>query len=162
MILVVMGVAGSGKTTVGRAVAARLGCPFFDADDFHPPENIALMRAGVPLTEADREPWLESLRALVRRADAAGEDIVLACSALRGRFRERLRTAANDLRYVYLQASPGLIARRLAARTGHFMPHELLESQFGTLEEPHDALVVEAARPPHELAARIERALRGG
>jgi len=161
MILVVMGVAGSGKTKVGRALAAHLGWPFFDADDFHPPENIARMRAGIALTDAEREPWLESLRALVRRADAEGEQLVLACSALRTRFRERLRDGARDLRYIYLESGRDLIARRLATRADHFLDPDLLESQFETLEEPADAIVVDAARPPHELAAQIERALRG-
>ena len=159
MIVVVMGVAGSGKTTVGRALAASLGRPFFDADDFHPPENIARMRAGVPLTDADREPWLASLCALIERADAAGEDIVLACSALRAQFRERLRAAANDLRYVYLEAGRGVIAHRLAERTGHFMSPDLVTSQFADLEEPDDALVLDASRAPKELVAEIERAL---
>ena len=160
MIVVVMGVAGSGKTTTGRELAARLAWPFFDADDFHPPENIARMRGGVPLTEAEREPWLESLRALVRQADAEGEDIVLACSALRGQFRVRLRAAASDLRYVYLRASPDLIARRLAARSDHFMNPSLLASQFAALEEPDDALVLDASRPPAALVAEIRRAWR--
>lgn len=159
MIVVVMGVAGSGKTTVGRALAASLGRPFFDADDFHPPENIARMRAGVPLTDADREPWLASLCALIERADAAGEDIVLACSALRARFRERLRAAAKDLRYVYLDAGRGVITHRLAERTGHFMSPDLVTSQFADLEEPADALVLDASRAPKELVAEIEREL---
>lgn len=159
MIVVVMGVAGSGKTTVGRALAARLGRPFFDADDFHPPENIARMNAGVPLTDADREPWLASLCALIERADAAGEDIVLACSALRARFRERLRAAANDLRYVYLETGHHLIAHRLTVRTGHFMSSDLVASQFADLEEPDDALVLDASRTPQELVAEIEREL---
>jgi gluconokinase len=159
MIVVVMGVAGSGKTTVGRALAASLGRPFFDADDFHAPENIARMRAGIPLTDADREPWLASLCILIERADAAGEDLVLACSALRARFRDRLRSAAHDLRYVYLEAGRDVIARRLAARTGHFMSPDLVASQFADFEEPDDAFVVDASRPPHELVAEIERVL---
>lgn len=159
MVIVVMGVAGSGKTTVGRALAASLGRPFFDADDFHPPENIARMRAGVPLTDADREPWLASLCALIERADAAGEDLVLACSALRARFRERLRAAAKDLRYVYLDAGRDVIAHRLAERTGHFMSRNLVASQFADLEEPDDALVLDASRAPKELVAEIERAI---
>ncbi|HYR28972.1 MAG TPA: gluconokinase, GntK/IdnK-type, partial [Thermoanaerobaculia bacterium] len=125
----------------------------------HPPENIARMRAGVPLTDADREPWLASLCALIERADAAGEDIVLACSALRARFRERLRAAAKDLRYVYLDAGRDVIARRLAERTGHFMSRDLVASQFADLEEPDDALVLDASRGPKELVAEIERAI---
>ncbi len=154
-----MGVSGSGKTSVGRALAARLGWPLVDADDVHSPENVDRMRAGVPLTEADREPWLAALRALVRRADAAGENLVLACSALRKSFRERLRDGVGDLRFVHLQAGPELVARRLAARTGHFMNPDLLDSQFDALEEPEDALVLDASERPDVLVARIRRSL---
>lgn len=159
MIVVVMGVSGSGKTTVGRALAHELGWRFVDADDVHPAENIARMRAGVPLTDDDREPWLASLRALAGRASTQGEDIVLACSALRARFRDRLRAAAHDLRYVFLRVSPELAARRLSARTGHFMPAELVASQFEALDEPEDALTLDAALPPAVLVLRIRRAL---
>ena len=155
MIVVVMGIAGSGKTTVARLLAARLGRPFFDADDFHSPENIARMRAGTPLTDADREPWLASLCALIERADAGGQEIVLACSALRARFRDRLRAAASDLRLVYLRADRSVIERRLAVRTGHFMSPRLVASQLAALEEPRDALVVDATRAPREIVAEI-------
>jgi gluconokinase len=158
MIVVVMGVAGSGKTTVGRALADDLHLRFFDADDFHPAANIARMRAGIPLTDEDREPWLDSLRELVRRADVEGEGIVLACSALRKRFRDRLRAPAHDLRYVFLRATPELIARRMSTRTGHFMAAELLASQFEALEEPDAALTLDASLPPDELVLRIRRA----
>lgn len=157
MVIVVMGVAGSGKTTVGRALAERLGWRFVDADDLHPPENINLMTAGVPLTDTDREPWLESLSAVVSAADGTGEDLVVACSALRARFRERLRAAADDLRYVYLRADREVIARRLAARTGHFLSPDLLESQFAALEEPDGELVLDAHEPAELLVARIRR-----
>lgn len=153
MVIVLMGVAGSGKTRVGRELAEQLRWPFFDADDFHPRENIDRMAAAVPLTDADREPWLAALRALVLRVDPA----VLACSALKARFREQLR-AGVDLRYVYLYGSRELIARRLAARD-HFMPLALLESQFDALEEPEDALALNAAESPERLAAQIRASL---
>lgn len=155
-----MGVAASGKTRVGRALAASLGWPFHDADDFHPPENIATIASGVPLTDAHREGWLRDLRALLLTVDARRGNAVLACSALRARFRERLREGVSDLRYVYLKAAPDLIARRLRERTGHFMPAELLDSQFATLEEPEDALVVDASQAPDALIARIRESLR--
>lgn len=159
MVVVVMGVSGSGKTSIGRALATHLEWPFIDADEVHPPENVDRMRAGIPLTDADREPWLAALRALVRRTDAAGENLVLACSALRRSFRKRLRDGVANLRFVHLQAGPELVARRLAARTGHFMNPDLHDSQFDALEEPEDAVVLDAAEPPDVLVARIRRAL---
>lgn len=158
MVIVVMGVSGCGKTSVGSALAARLGWRFFDADDFHSPANIARMRAGVPLTEADREPWLESLRTLAQRADAAGENIVLACSALRRSFRESLREGLDDVRFVHLQAERDLIARRLAARIDHFMNPDLLDSQFDALERPEGELVLDASEAPETLVEQIRGA----
>lgn len=155
--LVVMGVSGSGKTTLGRALAARLGWAFFDADDFHPPGNVAKMRAGVPLTDADRAPWLARLHALLAERLAAGEPLVLACSALKASYRAALAEGLTGrLRFVYLSGEPGLIARRLRARRGHYMPAALLESQFAALEPPQDALVVDAAAPT---AAQAEAVL---
>lgn len=154
-----MGVAGSGKTSVGRALANALGWPFFDADDFHSPENIATMTRGVALTDVDREPWLAALRALLHKLDAEQRDAVLACSALRAHFRDRLRAAAREVRYVYLRASTELLAQRLAARRGHFMRAELLASQLSTLEEPGDAIAIDAARTPVEIVAEIRTAL---
>lgn len=154
-----MGAAGSGKTRIGTALAEDLGWPFFDADDLHSPEHIARMRGGVPLTDLDREPWLEALRGLLQRLDAEKRDAVLACSALRAQFRDRLRTAVRELRYVYLRASAGLLAQRLATRTGHFMPAELLASQLSALEEPDDALAIDAALPPDDIVAEIRAAL---
>ncbi len=152
-----MGVAGAGKTAVGRALADALHWPFFDADDFHPPENIARMRGGVPLSDAHREPWLAELRALLQHVQAERANAVLACSALKAAFREQLR-AGLDVRYAYLQASADLIAHRLRAREGHFMPPELLESQFATLDEPEDALALDASAPPDTLVAQIRAA----
>jgi gluconokinase len=155
MIVVVMGVSGAGKTVVGSALAARLGWRFLDADDFHPPENIERMRSGIPLTDDDRALWLAHLRDLLERADAANENVVLACSALRRRFREELRAAARDVRIVYLTGSIELIEARLRARQGHFMPPELLPSQYETLEEPEEALVVDVNAEPAQLVERI-------
>jgi gluconokinase len=157
VIIVMMGVAGAGKTAVGRALADALHWPFFDADDFHPPENIARMRGGVPLSDAHREPWLAELRALLQHVQAERANAVLACSALKAAFREQLR-AGLDVRYAYLQASADLIAHRLRAREGHFMPPELLESQFATLDEPEDALALDASAPPDTLVAQIRAA----
>ena len=153
-----MGVAGSGKTSVGRALADALRWPFFDADDFHPPENVARMSGGVPLSDAHREPWLSELRALLLRVQVERGHAVLACSALKGEFRERLRAGVDDVRYAYLRADSNLIASRLRAREGHFMPADLLESQFDALEEPQHALVLDASVPVDELVARIRAA----
>lgn len=154
-----MGVAGSGKTRVGSALAKALGWPFFDADDFHSPENITRMSSGVALTDLDREPWLAALRHLLQRLDGEHRDAVLACSALRAQFRDRLRAAARHVRYVYLRASAELVAQRLAARTGHFMRAELLASQLSALEEPEDAVAIDAALPPDDIVAEIRTAL---
>lgn len=159
MIIVLMGVAGSGKTHVGRALAGRLGWAFFDADDFHPPENIGRMRGGAPLSDADREPWLHALVALLQRLDAEERHAVLACSALRARFRETLRAGAADVRFVHLAAGVELLERRLAARKEHFMPATLLDSQLAALEAPEGELVVDAALPEEEIVDRIRAAL---
>ena len=155
MIVVVMGVSGAGKSVVGSALAERLGWRFLDADDFHPPENIERMRAGIALTDDDRSRWLAHLRDLLERADAANESVVLACSALRRRFREELRAAARDVRIVYLRGTFELIEGRLRSRQGHFMPAELLRSQYEALEEPDDALVIDVLEEPAVLVERI-------
>ncbi len=153
-----MGVSGAGKSTVGAELARSLGWQFFDADDFHSPENIRKMRTGNPLSDEDRLPWLESLRALVSRLSSRGENAVLACSALRDAFRQELAAAGADVRFVYLAAPAELLDARLRTREGHFMPAGLLASQFAALEPPADALLVDASLPPAELAARIRRA----
>lgn len=159
MIVVVMGVSGSGKSAAGSALAQRLGWRFYDADDFHPPENVARMRAGIALTDDDREYWLAHLRDLLERADAENDSAVLACSALRRRFREELRSAAREVRFVYLRGSFELIEGRLRARQGHFMPPELLRSQYEALEEPEDALVIDVHDALEKVVERIVRAL---
>jgi len=163
MMVVVMGVSGVGKTTVGVALARRLGWPFLDADDFHPATNVEKMRRGVPLTDDDRRPWLDAIgRELARRA-AEDADVVLACSALHRWHRDALRAGADgtDVRFVYLRAGYDDIDRRLRARTGHFMPESLLRSQLDTLEPPDatEALTVDAAAPPDAIIDAIVRGL---
>lgn len=154
-----MGVAGAGKTLIGRALASTLGWPFFDADDFHPPSNVRKMTAGIPLEPEDRSSWLEAIRAALRPIDAQGDNAVLACSALRRDFRESLREGLSAVRYVYLKADADLVRARVSAREGHFMPASLVESQFATLEEPDDAIVVDASREPDAIVAEIVSAI---
>jgi len=134
-----MGVSGCGKTAVGKSLAASLGATFVDADDLHPPENKAKMSAKIPLSDGDRAPWLEKLRRDVIDNTPPGQTTVLACSALKRAYRAVLMSGLNDVRLVYLHGSFDLISSRLAARRGHFMPPDLLRSQFATLEEPSEA-----------------------
>lgn len=151
-----MGVSGCGKTTVGRALAGRLGCEFLDADDFHPPENVAKMRGGTPLTDADRAGWLDRLRTEIETRLQAGTNAVLACSALRETYRSRLRRPGEPVHLAYLRGDFDTIAARLAGRSGHYMPPALLRSQFATLEEPGaEAIVVPVELPADQAAARI-------
>jgi len=134
--LIVMGVSGSGKTTVGEHLASRLGWPYADADQFHPPSNIAKMSACHPLTDEDRWPWLKAIAAEIDRVRAAGNHLVVGCSALRRAYRDVLVHGRDDVRLVYLEGTQALIADRLNERKGHFMPPGLLTSQFKTLEPP--------------------------
>ncbi len=153
-----MGVSGSGKTTVGQALAAQLGWPFLEGDAFHPSANREKMRAGVPLIDADRAPWLDAIAGALADLDAAGRHAVLACSALRRAYRERLRASGAALRFVLLTGSEQVIAERMARRTGHYMPASLLPSQLALLEPPdgaEQALVADVARPPERIAADI-------
>jgi gluconokinase len=136
VVVVVMGVSGCGKSTVGRALAPRLRATFLDADDFHPPGNVERMRAGIALTDAERAPWLDALAHRLMQAAAAGEPVVLACSALKRHYRDALRRGAPALRLVHLTGSPALLAERIAARADHYMPPALLPSQLATLETP--------------------------
>jgi gluconokinase len=133
-----MGVSGSGKTTIGEMLAARISWRYEDADTFHPPSNVAKMSAGQPLTDEDRWPWLNAIAAEIDRVCAAGERIVIGCSALRRVYRDVLVHGRDDIRLVYLKGTQALIADRLAQRKGHFMPPALLTSQFTTLEPPTD------------------------
>lgn len=139
-VIVVMGVSGAGKTTLGLALASALGWDFADADDFHPPGNVAKMRAGTPLDDDDRAPWLAALRVEIERRLTLGKPLVLACSALKAAYRRALAGPDTDrVRLVHLDGSPALLAARLAARSGHYMPPALLGSQLAALEAPADA-----------------------
>ena len=156
MILLVMGVTGSGKSTVGRLLAERLGRVFLEADDFHSPANREKMHRGAPLTEADRIPWLDAIHAEVLAQDAAGKSVVLACSALKEEYRRRL-TAGLDVKLVYLRGSKELIAERLRHRTGHFAGEAILDDQFAVLEEPRNALAVDITVTAEHIAEEILR-----
>jgi gluconokinase len=159
MIVDLMGVTGSGKTSVGMVLAKELGCKFYDADDYHPAANIEKMRNGIPLTDEDRKPWLETLAKLIDEARARGENIVLACSALKHAYQEYLRHHLDVVRYVCLCGSPEVIQKRLECRTGHFMNPALLSSQLEILEPPEDAIKVDVSGSPEEIAHEIRRRL---
>lgn len=154
MIVIVMGVSGCGKTTVGSRLAERLGWPFYDGDDFHPPANKAKMGRGVPLDDVDRAGWLAALADLIRAHLAEGRSLVLACSALKQRYRDQLRVAP-EIVFVHLRGTYDLILARMQARTGHYMKPEMLASQFATLEPPTDALVVDISAPPEAIVDQI-------
>jgi carbohydrate kinase (thermoresistant glucokinase family) len=154
--IIVMGVSGSGKSTIGALLAEALGWPFADADGFHPAANVAKMAAGQPLTDADRWPWLDAIAAHIGASRTAGQPVVVACSALRRAYRERLRAGHGDLIFPHLAGAPEVIAMRQAARQGHFMPPSLMASQFATLEDPAaeaDAVIVSVSASPHEVVA---------
>jgi len=163
-----MGVCGCGKSTVGRALASRLGWPFFDADDFHPQANVAKMAKGIALTDDDRGPWLDRLAAEMRAVTLKEQHAVLACSALKESYRQRIahgmedpeRPAISDIRVVYLKGDAKTIEPRLALRSGHYMPPSLLASQFAALEEPRDAMVIDIRQTTDAQAAQIAAALR--
>jgi len=154
--IIVMGVSGSGKSTIGALLAEALGWPFADADGFHPAANVAKMAAGQPLTDEDRWPWLDAIAAHIGASRTAGQPVVVACSALRRAYRERLRAGHCDLIFLHLSGAPEVIAARQAARQGHFMPPSLMASQFATLEDPAaeaDAVTVSVSASPHEVVA---------
>lgn len=152
-----MGVAGSGKTMIGRALAAELGWRFVDADDYHTREHVEKMRRGEPLSDSDRAPWLAALHGALARAIDRREHLVLACSALRERYRRTLRGGLRPVRFVHLTADEATLRRRLEARRGHFAPPGLLASQLATLEPPADALTIDTTRPPEEVLGAIRR-----
>jgi gluconokinase len=155
MIIILMGVSGSGKTTIGERLAQVLGWPFYDGDQFHPPTNVAKMRQGMPLTDEDRWPWLQALRTHIETWVQQGMSAVLACSALKQAYREYLIIDEAEVKLVYLKGDYDLIRDRLAQRQGHFMPPGLLASQFATLEEPKQGVVVDIVHPPETIVALI-------
>lgn len=158
--IVVMGVSGCGKSTVGQALADRLQLPFIEGDLLHPPHNVTLMAAGTPLTDADRQGWLQAVAATL--ADAQGTGAVISCSALKRSYRDLLRASAPNLRLVHLHGAPALLAQRMQARSGHYMPPSLLQSQLDTLQWPsadEAAIVVDIAGPPRDLVHGILREL---
>lgn len=160
MIVVVMGVSGSGKSTIGSALAAALGADFAEGDRYHPAANIAKMTRGEPLGDEDRLPWLQAMAADIARWRAEGRSVVLACSALRQAYRDILGIDGLAVRLVYLRGSAATIAPRMGGRSGHFMPPALLGSQFDALEEPHDAIVADIAASPALLVQQILMQLR--
>ena len=159
LAILLMGVSGSGKTTVGLELAAQLGWSFRDADDFHPPENVAKMSAGTPLTDADRAPWLAAIRRHISDTLARGESAVVTCSALKEQYRAAAIPDPARVRLVHLAGDFDLILARMNAREGHFMKPQMLASQFATLEPPAHALTVDIAKTPAEIVAEIRRAL---
>lgn len=159
MVAIIMGVAGSGKTLIGTALAKSLNWKFADADDFHPAANIEKMTRGIPLTDKDREPWLRAMRNAIDGWIKSGENAVLACSALKQRYRDQL-IHIPETRFVYLKGSPDLIYSRLSLRQDHFMKPEMLASQFTDLEEPADAMILDISGSPEEIVAEIKRRLR--
>jgi carbohydrate kinase (thermoresistant glucokinase family) len=162
-VLVMMGVSGSGKTTVAAGVADRLGWTLLEGDSFHPAANVAKMKAGTPLTDEDRWPWLHAIAGAIDAKRAAGESAVVACSALKHAYRDILVADRPDVFLVYLQGSRALIGQRMAARKGHFMPAALLDSQFATLEEPapeEHALIVSVAAAPDAIVEEVLRQVR--
>jgi gluconokinase len=158
MIVLMMGVSGSGKTTTGRALAEALGWPFFDGDDFHPEANVAKMTSGQPLTDADRWPWLDRITEEMRGILARGENAVFACSALKESYRRRLQRA-GDVRLVHLKGDAATIGSRLAQRAHRYMPASLLSSQFAALAEPEGGLVVDVREAVSVQVARIRDGL---
>ena len=158
-VYVVMGVSGCGKSTVAKLIAEALGARYAEGDSFHPPENVEKMRGGQPLDDVDRLPWLEAMASAIRGWNARGETVVLACSALKRRYRDVLRSG-SDVRFIHLAGDKALIAARLAARKGHYMPSTLLDSQFAALEPPDDdeAITVSIDASAGTIAARaLER-----
>lgn len=164
VVVVLMGVSGCGKSTIGSGLSQALGWPFRDADSFHPPANIEKMSRGVPLDDADRWPWLAAIAQWIDTRNAAGAAGIVSCSALKRAYRERIVGAREGVRLVYLKGDMRLIAERLAERKGHFMPTALLQSQFDALEEPSAGerhLVVDIAAPPRDVVAAIIARLGG-
>ncbi len=159
MIIIVMGVSGSGKTTIGSLLAKELGWPFYEGDELHPPSNIEKMKHGIPLTDEDREPWLNKIQKLIDQLTRKHQQAVIACSALKESYRKKIKANNQEVRFVYLKGDAALIASRMKHRHGHFMPPDLLASQFATLEEPENVLSVDVSPPPQEIVDSIKKSL---
>lgn len=158
-LILLMGVAGSGKSTIGRLLAAELAWSYYEADDFHSPANRDKMSRSIPLDDHDRAPWLASIRTAMEAALAAGKPAVFTCSALKAKYRHTLTDGLPDVALVHLQGDPALLLSRLQGRAGHYMKPAMLESQLAALEPPTDALTLDIARPPAELVAEVRRRL---
>jgi gluconokinase len=158
VIVIIMGTTGAGKTTIGTMLATQLNWQFADADTFHPPANIEKMSHGIPLTDADRAPWLEAMRKAILETIAAGKNVVLACSALKRAYRDKLRPSP-EAKIVYLKGDYALFAERIRHRHGHFAGEQILAGQFADLEEPMDAITIDAAHSPEEIVAEIRERL---
>ncbi|HEY9231411.1 MAG TPA: gluconokinase [Blastocatellia bacterium] len=160
--IILMGVSGSGKTTIGELLGRRLGWPFYDADDFHPAANVERMRQGIALTDADRRPWLAALARLIDDALGKNQSLILGCSALKEAYRAQLKppgATAAAVRFIYLRVPIEVAAARTRERRDHFMPASLVPSQFAALEEPQDAIVIDATKTPDAVVEQICRAL---
>ncbi len=163
MIIVVMGICGSGKTTLGRLLAEHLGYRFVEGDDYHTPEHVAKMAAGKPLSDADRWPWLRRLSEAMGEWDEAGENVVVSCSALRRDYRALLRKGAPDVRFIFLEGAVELVRERMASREGHFMPVALIDSQIEALEDPRGevgVIAVDINATPAKIVNRVIEGLR--
>lgn len=160
MIIIVMGVSGSGKTTVGKLLAESLGWNFSDADAFHSPENVKKMRRGIPLTEADRQPWLEALQAAIKQWLQENTNVVLACSALKDSYRQFLVVDRDSIQLVYLKGTYDLIQKRLQERQNHYMSETLLQSQFDALEEPLNTVYIDISQSPQAILQNIKAVLK--
>jgi gluconokinase len=158
VVVIIMGTTGAGKTTIGAMLAAQLNWQFADADGFHPPANIEKMSHGIPLNDADRAPWLAAMRRAILEWIAAGKNVILACSALKRAYRDELRPSP-EVKIVYLKGSYALFAERIRRRHGHFAGEGILAGQFADLEEPDDAITIDAAKSPEEIVAGIRKQL---
>jgi len=159
MVVLLMGVAGSGKTTIGRQLAGDLGWKFADADDFHPPANVAKMSAGIPLEDSDRAPWIAAIRLYIETRLERNEHAVVTCSALKEKHRAILLGESPQVKLVYLRGTRELLWSRINSREGHFMKPAMLDSQLATLEEPANALVIDIAQSPEKITAALRQAV---